>query len=192
MKILPTVKFISGGLLLPVVLLSAGCVSRDITSEPDLNSWRDEVLARPGGRIEPLPEIKPYEAYTYMSGKEGQTDPFESFYQVRVTEVEVDESAGLSEEMEKQLRDRNREELEKYELDSLRMVGIMENEGVTWGIIRDPDGNVSPVKVGNYMGRNVGKIVNIFEDRIELREIVRNSQGRWEEREAAIALAGEE
>ena len=27
-----------------------------------------------------------------------------------------------------------------------------------------------------------------FEDRIEVREIVRNSQGRWEERQAAIAL----
>ncbi|HLB30297.1 MAG TPA: pilus assembly protein PilP [Gammaproteobacteria bacterium] len=192
MKIQPTVKLISGGLLLPVVLLSAGCVSRGITSEPDLNSWRDEVLARPGGRIEPLPEIKPYEAYAYMSGKEGKADPFESFYQVRVTEIEVNENVGLTEEMEKQLRDRNREELEKYELDSLKMVGLMENEGVTWGIIRDPDGNVSKVKVGDYMGRNVGKIVNIFEDRIELREIVRNSQGRWEEREAAIALAGEE
>jgi Tfp pilus assembly protein PilP len=38
------------------------------------------------------------------------------------------------------------------------------------------------------MGRNIGKIVNIFEDRIELREIVRNNQGRWEERQAALAL----
>ena len=150
------------------------------------------MLSRPGGRIEPLPEVKPYEAYTYTAGQAGKTDPFESFYQVRVSEVEVDENAGLSEEMEKQLRDRNREELEKYELDSLKMVGILENEGIKWGIVKDPDGNVSPVKVGNYMGRNVGKIVNIFEDRIELREIVRNNQGRWEEREAAIALVDAE
>lgn len=176
-------------LLVPVTLLMTSCVSRDTS---DLIQWRDEVLSRPGGRIEPVPEIKPYEAYTYTAGQAGKTDPFESFYQVRVTEVEVDENAGLSEEMEKQLRDRNREELEKYELDSLKMVGVMENEGIKWGIVKDPDGNVSPVKVGNYMGRNVGKIVNIFEDRIELREIVRNNQGRWEEREAAIALADAE
>ena len=166
-----------------------GCVSRDTS---DLIQWRDEMLSRPGGRIEPLPEVKPYEAYTYTAGQAGKTDPFESFYQVRVSEVEVDENAGLSEEMEKQLRDRNREELEKYELDSLKMVGILENEGIKWGIVKDPDGNVSPVKVGNYMGRNVGKIVNIFEDRIELREIVRNNQGRLEEREAAIALVDAE
>jgi type IV pilus assembly protein PilP len=94
-----------------VVLSSAGCVSRDITSEPDLKTWRDEILARPGGRIEPLPEVKPYEAYTYMAGKAGKTDPFQSFYQVRATEVEVEENAGLSDEMNKQLRDRNREDL---------------------------------------------------------------------------------
>ena len=189
MKRTKIIGLLSGHLLVPVILLMTGCVSRDTS---DLIQWRDEMLSRPGGRIEPLPEVKPYEAYTYTAGQAGKTDPFESFYQVRVSEVEVDENAGLSEEMEKQLRDRNREELEKYELDSLKMVGILENEGIKWGIVKDPDGNVSPVKVGNYMGRNVGKIVNIFEDRIELREIVRNNQGRWEEREAAIALVDAE
>jgi type IV pilus assembly protein PilP len=168
------------------LLLTGGCVSSNIS---DLEQWRDEVLARPGGRIEPLPEIKPYEAYTYISGQQDASDPFESFYQVRSAAPEaVDDNAGLTEEMERELRYRNREELEQYELDSLKMVGIMQNEGNKWGIVRDPDGNVSRVRVGNYIGRNVGKIVNIYEDRIELREIVRNNQGRWEEREAAIAL----
>ena len=185
MKRTKIIGLLSGHLLVPVTLLMTGCVSRDTS---DLIQWRDEMLSRPGGRIEPLPEVKPYEAYTYTAGQAEEPDPFESFYQVRVSEVDVDENAGLSEEMGKQLRDRNREELEKYELDSLKMVGIMENGGVKWGIVRDPDGNVSPVKVGNYMGRNVGKIVNIFEDRIVLREIVKNNQARWEEREQDVPL----
>jgi type IV pilus assembly protein PilP len=64
----------------------------------------------------------------------------------------------------------------------------MEDDNEHWGIIVDPDGIVHRVNVGNYMGRNIGKIVNIFEDKIELREIIRNSQGRWEERQAALAL----
>jgi len=172
--------------LFPLMLMIGGCVSSDIS---DLVQWTDEVMARPGGRIDPLPEIKPYEAYTYASGNLGAPDPFESFYQQRHTEVaEVDENAGLTKEMENELRNRNREELEQFELDSLRMVGIMEDENNKWGIISDPDGNVQFVKVGNYLGRNIGKIVNVFEDRIELREIIRNEQGRWEERPAAIAL----
>ena len=67
-------------------------------------------------------------------------------------------------------------------------VGTLQDSDENWGIVQAPGGVVHRVKVGNYMGRNIGKIVNIFEDRIELREIVQDSQGRWEERQAAIAL----
>ena len=166
-------------------LLLGGCVSNDIS---DLQAWSEQVSARPGGRIAPLPEIKPYQAYTYQSGQKGARDPFQSFYQ-QVTEVaEVEKDAGLTKEMEREIRNRNREELEGFELDSLKMVGIMQNGGNNWGIIRDPDGTVHRVKVGNYMGRNIGKITNIFEDHIDLREIIQNSQGRWEERQASVAL----
>ena len=31
----------------------------------DLDRYINEVKARPGGRIEPLPEITPYEVFTY-------------------------------------------------------------------------------------------------------------------------------
>lgn len=172
--------------LVVALILVSGCVSSD---KSDLDLWRDEVLARPGGRIEPLPEFKPYEAYAYKSASEGLRDPFQAFYQRRAdVDTKVDENAGLTSAMEREIRNRNREELEKYELDSLRMVGTMTNDGNNWGVIADPDGNVTRVRVGNYMGRNIGKIVNIFEDRIELREIIQNNQGRWEERKAAIAL----
>jgi type IV pilus assembly protein PilP len=172
-------------LLMPAVLVITGCVSNDIS---DLDQWTQEVLARPGGRIEPLPEIRPYEAYTYVSAAEGRIDPFQLFYQQRPAKTEDVADTGLTRELELEIKVRNREELEQYELDSLKMVGTMEDEEQLWGIIIDPDGIVHRVTVGNYAGRNIGKIVNIFEDRIELREIVRNSQGRWEERQAAIAL----
>ena len=167
------------------VLVLGGCVSSDIS---DLETWTNEVLARPGGRIAPLPEIKPYQAYAYQSGGTGARDPFQSFYQQAVAVADVPKDSGLTKEMEREIKNRNREELEGFELDSLLMVGIMQNEGNHWGIIRDPDGTVHRVKVGNYLGRNIGKIVNIFEDHIELREIIQNSQGRWEERQASIAL----
>lgn len=166
-------------------LLLGGCVSNDIS---DLEAWTQQVLARPGGRIAPLPEIKPYEAYTYQSGKKGLRDPFQTFYQQVEVSKEVKKDSGLTAEMEREIKNRNREELEAYELDSLKMVGIMKDDKNTWGIIKDPNGTVHRVKVGNYMGRNIGKITNIFEDHIDLREIVQNSQGRWEERPASIAL----
>lgn len=170
-----------------LVLLTSGCVINDMS---DLEAYSQEVLARPGGRIEPLPEVKPYEAYTYKSAAEGARDPFIVFYNKTQEELADAQDSGLTEEMDRELNNRNREELERFELDSLRMVGTIEDTENNWGIILDPDGTVHRVRVGNYLGANVGKILNIFEDRIELREIVRNqSNGKWEERQAAIALA---
>lgn len=162
-----------------------GCVSRNMG---DLEVYIEDTLARPGGRIEPLPEIKPYQAYSYESGMANARSPFNLFYQQSESEV-VDDDAGLTAEMERELRYRNREELERFELDSLRMVGTLEDGSDNWAIIRDPGGVVHRVQVGNYMGTNVGKITDIFEDRIELREIVKDGEGRWQERAAAIALA---
>lgn len=166
--------------------LLTGCVSRD---RSDLEEWVAETKSRPGGRIEPLPEIKPYEAYTYKGSKEGKRDPFEAFYQKSQERgIENVADTGLTKEMEMEIQNRNREELEQFELDSLKMVGTLQDSEENWGIIKDPDGVVHRIKVGNYMGRNIGKVVNIFEDQIELREIVKNDDGRWEERQAAIAL----
>ncbi|RKZ48423.1 MAG: pilus assembly protein PilP [Gammaproteobacteria bacterium] len=171
---------------LSTFLLLSGCVSTDIS---DLDQYVQETLARPGGRIEPLPEIKPYEAYAYQSAEDDARDPFVLFYAPSEDTALIQEKdSGLTEEMENEIKHRNKEELEQFELDSLRMVGTMENEDSQWGIIQDPEGSVHRIRVGNYMGRNTGKILNVFEDKIELREIVRNSQGRWEERQAAIAL----
>ena len=169
-----------------VMTIMSGCVSRDISNlERDVS----DIMARPGGRIDPLPEIKPYEAYAYQSGLERKRNPFKLFFVIEKPEIEpgaVDD--GLTEEMEREIRNRNREELEQFELDSLQMVGTLENDNNYWGIVLDPDGVVHRVKVGNYLGVNIGKIINIYEDRVELREIVQDSSGRWEEREAKLVL----
>ena len=179
-------------LTLFLIFSLTGCVSRDIS---DLENKVSEIMARSGGRIDPLPEIKPYEAYAYQSGKEEGRNPFKLFYIIDKPEIlneEVNLNDGLTEEMEREIRNRNREELEQYELDSLRMVGTIDNEKNNWAIVLDPNGVVHRVSVGNYIGANIGKIINIYEDRIDLREIVQDSNGRWEEREAALALLEEE
>ncbi len=184
-------KFIQAVICLLAISFLAGCVSTDIS---DLENQVSEIMARPGGRIEPLPEIKPYEAYTYESGQENAKNPFKLFYVISKPEItdDVVVDDGLTEEMEREIRNRNREELEQFELDSLRMVGTIDNESNNWAIVLDPDGVVHRVKVGNYIGSNIGKIINIYEDKIDLREIVQDSSGRWEERESALALIEDE
>lgn len=176
-----------------VVALGAalsGCVNRD---KSDLENYVAEVLSRKGGQIEPLPPIKPYERYLYQSAEQGLRDPFTPFME---QEQKQEEIAAVPDAEQQAYNDEilahNREELEGFELDSLRMVGTLENNDELWGIVRDNAGTVHRVQVGNYLGRNYGKILNIQDDRIELREIVKDDEGRWEERSASLALAEEE
>ena len=59
------------------------------------------------------------------------------FYEKKIVDQgQPDEDLGLTEAMEREIKYRNREELEAYELDSLRMVGTLENSEDLWGIIR--------------------------------------------------------
>ena len=84
---------------------------------------------------------------------------------------------------------RPREELENFELDSLRMVGTVRQEGVVWALLNAKDGTIHRVRVGNYLGKNYGKIVNILDNQIELVEIFADSSGAWRERKAAVGMA---
>lgn len=180
-------------LLMLTALLLNGCFVSNIS---DLEQYIDEVLAKPGGRIEPLPEFKPYEAYTYQSAKLNLRDPFRLFYKKQVDAdgltASEDGESGLTEEMEAEITHRNKEDLEEFELDSLRMVGTIENGDYKWGIIKDPNGVIHTVKVGNYLGRNIGKILNVLENSVEIREIFKESNGRWEERQVMMVLNEQE
>ena len=176
-------------ILIVVVLancqLLSGCKSDDMT---ELHGYIDDILSRPGGHIEPVPYIKPYEAYTYESAKAGQRDPFIPYYIDTEKNKEKQLNTGLTPDQVTEIFHRNQEELEVFELDSLRMVGTLKDAIQTWGLILDPEGAVHRVRSGNYIGRSTGKVTNIHENSIELREIVQNNQGSWEERKASIAL----
>jgi len=176
--------------IVPLAILSiAGCVSGDMS---DLEKQVSEIMSKPGGRLEPLPEIKPYEAYVYESGKSEARNPFKRFYVVEQS-LAIEESTGpvddgLTEELRNEIQNRNREELEGFELDSIKMVGTLHNEDNHWGIVLDPGGIVHRVKTGNYIGLNIGKITSIEEEQIEVREIIKDSSGRYEERKALLPL----
>lgn len=169
--------------LVPVllgVLFTTACAERGMH---DLKSYVDEVKSRKAGHIEPLPEIKPIETFTYVS--EGRRSPFEEQVQ---DEMASDQSAGngLAPDFE-----RRKEELESYPLDSMRMVGLLEQLGVTWALVKTEEQTIHRVKVGNYLGDNHGQITQITESEIDLTEIIPDGQGGYRERQASLALAGE-
>ena len=182
-------RYIRLTIVVLAILGIAGCVSSDMS---DLEKQVSEIMSKPGGRLEPLPEIKPYEAYVYESGKLGARNPFKRFYVVEqslaIEESEGPVDDGLTEEMRNEIQNRNREELEGFELDSIKMVGTLQNEDNHWGIVIDPGGIVHRVKTGNYIGLNIGKITSIQEEQIEVREIIKDNSGRYGERQALLPL----
>lgn len=145
----------------------------------DLRSYIEEVKARKTTNIEPIPQIKPHEPFLYMDA--GRRDPFAN----APTQKAV--GGALSSLMDPR---RNREPLEEFPLDALRLVGTLTIGGQQFALVKDPTGVVHRVTIGNYLGQNYGKITQIAETEVALREIVPDGFGGYIERKAMVA-AGE-
>ncbi|MGZ8182327.1 MAG: pilus assembly protein PilP [Methylobacter sp.] len=162
-----------------VTALLAGCGNDDFS---DLTRYVAEVKARPKEPIKPLPEIKVIEPFMFKP--EGLRDPFKPLEQPEQAEgVDTSTASGIKPDTT-----RRKEELEAFPLDGLRMVGTIDMKSSLWGLVKASDGTIYRVKVGNYMGKNYGKIIRIVSDKIELMEIVPDKPGTWREQPASITL----
>jgi type IV pilus assembly protein PilP len=167
-------------LLLSIAAIAflSGCADPNIG---ELQSYVAEKKSAPPDRIEPLPEIRQIETFIY--DESGRRNPFVDMSGERAESASV-AGGGLTPDF-----NRRKEELEGYPLDSIRMVGTLEQTEASWGLVKTKDGTVHKVKSGNYMGQNHGRIVLITEDRIELTEIIQDGSGGYIERQASLALA---
>ena len=147
----------------------------------DLHRFINEVMAREPQPLEPLPELKQVETFVYEPGE--RRSPF------RLGSVGEQEQVALPTDGIAPDRNRRKQELEQYPLDSIRMVGTLEQDEGVWALVTIQDGTLFRTTTGNYMGQNDGQIVRIAEDRIELNEIVPDGSGGWQERQASIALS---
>lgn len=169
-------------LIVPVIfgLSVVGCSNSNLQ---DLQQYVQEVKSSQKGRIEPLPEFKPFETFVYDAAK--LRDPFVPWENADTAKRARGLIAGNGPQPN---FDRRKEILEQFPLDSLRMVGTLERDGRLWAIIKAPDGLVHRIHEDNYMGQNHGKIIRLAEGKIELTEIVSDGLGGWMERSASVTL----
>jgi len=167
-------------LLLPLLVILGGCSSKDFS---DLDSFMAEKSARPGGIIAPIPTFKAYEAFAYSATR--LRSPFDRPIEVReITQLRTISAVEPDEE-------RAKEFLEQYTFDSLAMVGTLERGESDWSLVRDPEGGIHRVQVGNYLGRNHGKIVEMTDTYLAVVEIVTDgTSDGWVERPRTIELSG--
>ena len=161
-------------LLLSLIVAAASGLAACSSGDDDLQSFINATNQEAGGRVEPLPEVKPYQTYVYAD------------MNLRSPFMPTSPNAGNP-----NLRPdahRNREFLEQYSLDTMRMVGTIQQGGQMYGLVQTKDGLVHRVVTGNYVGTNDGKITAITTSKIDVREIVPDGLGGYIERPAALSL----
>jgi len=173
----------SSSLLLALML--TGCAGGN--GYADLDRFMKEADGKPRGRIEPLPEVQVYRAFSY--GEAGSRSPFLPPAEVIVSDIQIQQDQSNV----KPDFDRPKEVLESFSLARLQMVGTLQRgpDQTLWALISDGEGGVHMIQEGQHMGRNHGRVITIAEGRVDLIEIVPNGHGGWLERPQSVSLEDE-
>jgi type IV pilus assembly protein PilP len=160
---------------LSTLLLLAGCGGE---SHKDLQDWMKEQGKGARGKLDPLPQIKPYEPFAYNDFD--LPDPFKPR---KIEPVKGDSTGKLAPDL-----NRRREPLEAYPIESLSMVGTLEKGKALYALVKTPERDIYQVRQGNYMGQNFGVIVGITDTEIKLKELMQDGAGDWSERSSTLNL----
>ena len=167
--------------LVALVLPLQGC---DSSGEDELRQWMANERAQTKSRVTPLTEPKQFQPALYTA--EDGTEPFNPIkltQALRRDSAQVASNAALiAPEMA-----RRKEPLEAFPLDTMSMVGSLNKVGHPTALLK-VDKLLYQVQVGAYLGQNYGRITEITETGIQLREIVQDATGDWIERNASLAL----
>jgi type IV pilus assembly protein PilP len=161
------------GLALGACIALSGCGGE---THQDLRAWMNDQGKGARGKVDPLPQIKPYEPFAYNAFD--LPDPF------KPRKIEPPKGGSkLAPDLT-----RRREPLEAYPLESLNMVGTLAKDKSTYALVRTPDKDVYQVSLGNYVGQNFGVITGITDSELRLKELVQDGSGDWTERTGTLQL----
>ena len=162
-----------------ICLALAGCSGEQ---HSDLRQFVRDSDNMPRGRIPPLPEVKPYEPFEYAA-----FDLLDPFVVRTIT-------APKSAKPDPRLPDPNRRKgpLEAFPLENLKMVGSLSQKKEYFALIKTPDNNLYRVKMGDFMGQNFGRVIEISESAVKLKELIQDSGNDWKEEERLLLLQDEQ
>jgi type IV pilus assembly protein PilP len=157
-------------------ILLAGCGGEEFQ---DLRDFVKNAGADMRGKVEPPPDVKPYEPFNY-DNEANLPDPFKP----RKPDARNANHSGQNQPN----LNRPKEELEDFPLESLKMVGYLQQRGIGHAVIRSAEGKVYRIKAGNYIGLNFGQVISVTENEVKIKEMVQDSVGDWSERESSMLL----
>jgi len=173
-------RFLTAALALTLAAL-AGCQSSD---QEELQQWMTAQRNATRPKVSPLQAPTKFTPQSYA--QEGTIEPFSNQKLVRALKRDSSQATANAALIAPELS-RRKEPLEATPLDSVVMVGSLTKGGQPVALVR-VDNLIYQVRVGNYLGQNYGRITNVTEARVVLREIVQDAAGEWIERPATLQL----
>lgn len=166
-------------LLICIGLLS-GCGETNTT---DLQQFVVDARNQHKTTLPPIPQPADYQPFIYQVS--GERDPFFPDLSIKTNRTaNPSQKGGINPNLQ-----RKREPLEKFPLDSLKMVGTITLEKTHWALIQTGDNTLYKAKTGQYLGENMGRITRISSEKIELTETIPDGLGGWMKRHATLLLS---
>lgn len=162
-------------MLLASVMVLNGCGDRVAIADQAMADIRNQ----PAQPVEPPPQPQIIEDFVYSANE--LRSPFMPPGLMNMQSVPLADT-GVRPDL-----NREKEPLEAFELSQLVFRGmVVSPEGEQHGLVQRPDGSVTSVKVGNHMGLNDGRVVEITPTQINLIEIVPDSRAGFIERPQSL------
>lgn len=165
--------------LLPAyaLLLLTAC---DEQANSALKQWIEQTRRDMKPQVQALPQAETFPSFQYRAAD--RADPFDTKKLAAGFGDGMLAGEGLQPD-----RQRSREPLENYPLESLKMVGSIRRSKQVMGLI-DVDKVIHQVRQGSHLGQNYGKVVAIEDEAILIDEMVQDANGSWLMRRAQIVL----
>lgn len=154
------------------LLMIAAALTGCSTANDDI----DAFLKNPGvspQRMEKLAATKQFPSVQYS--RELIRDPF-------IAKLTVAPSNAVA----PPVKAADRQPLEMFSLESLAMVGMVQIDGKPYALIKDPESQVHRVTLGQRLGQNYGKVIQVTRNGVQLKESIQNNTGVWVEIDSSM------
>jgi type IV pilus assembly protein PilP len=172
-------------LIVCALLALSACTSAD---QDELQAWMSAERNAIKPQVKPIPEPSKFIPQTYSG--EQMMPPFSAEKLASVMRGAAATTIMANASLIEPELNRRKEPLEAYPLDTMRMVGSILSQGQLVALVK-VENLLYQVRTGGYLGQNYGRINNITETQVLLREIVQDSAGEWTERPASLQLQEE-
>ena len=135
-----------------LIALSVCMIGCD-ASKDELDVYIQQIKAREGRALPPLPQFKTRANFVYQQNIK-QRNPFKA----------------MRTYPEGESRPEHKQALEIFALNDLEFVGTLTRGDLVWALVRQPNGYVTHVGIGEYIGQHHGRIARILDKSIWIQE----------------------